>query len=375
MGVVVVTGASGFVGQNLVLALRERTGHSVIALTRDSDLASMQGQVVDHIIHLAGANRPAREEGFAADNVDYAERILSTFRPGRAGAGFHYASTIKVTRDDGYGRSKKAGEALVARLGPAAGWATAIWRLPNLFGKWCRPNYNSFVATFMEQAAQGQSFSINDPASPVELLYIDDLVDMYLAALAQPAAEGLRYVTDFPTTQTTVGEVAGLIDSFRQNRDRPELPLVGAGLSKQLHATFLSYLDQAPRVFDLKRFASETGSFCELFKAEHFGQVSALTIEPGASRGNHYHHTKVENFHLALGQVELVERDIRGGETLARTINAGESFWTRPGWVHTLTNTGEGSAVLVIWANEIFDHDRPDTFKASDAGRASKAND
>jgi len=375
MGVVVVTGASGFVGQNLVLSLRERTGHSVIALTRDSDLAAMQGMVVDTIIHLAGANRPPSDDGFAADNVDYAQQILSTFRPRQTGAGFHYASTIKVTRDDGYGRSKKAGEALVARLGPEAGWATAIWRLPNLFGKWCRPNYNSFVATFMAQAAQGQSFSINDPASAVELLYIDDLVDMYLAALNGPKAAGVQYVTDFPVTQTTVGDVAGLIDSFRQNRDRPELPVVGTGLSKQLHATFLSYLDQAQRVFNLNRFTSDTGSFCELFKAERFGQVSALTIEPGASRGNHYHHTKVENFHLASGQVELVERDTRGGETLVRTINAGDSFWTRPGWVHTLTNTGEGSAVLVIWANEIFDHDRPDTFKAVDAGGSSRTHD
>ncbi|WP_354002461.1 polysaccharide biosynthesis C-terminal domain-containing protein [Pseudogemmobacter faecipullorum] len=321
--------------------------------------------VVDHILHLAGANRPPGKEGFTADNVDYAERILATFRPRGTGASFHYASTTKVTRDDGYGSSKKAGEELVARCGPAAGWATAICRLPNLFGKWCRPHYNSFVATFVEEAAQGQPFSINDPASPVELLNIDDLIDMYLAALAKPEDTGVRYVTNFPTSQTTVGEVSSLIESFRQNHERPELPAVGTGLSKQLNATFLSYLEQTQRVFSLKRFSSETGSFCELFKATQFGQVSALIIEPGASRGNHYHHTKVKNFHLALGQVKLIECDIRGGETLVRTINAGESFWTQPGWVHTLTSTGESSAVLVIWANEIFDQVRPDTFRAS----------
>lgn len=363
MARVVVTGASGFVGQNLVLALQARTEHDVIAVTRDIALERLRDTPADHIIHLAGANRPPTEADFQADNVDYAGKILSCFCPASPGARFHYASTIHETRDDAYGRSKKAGEELVGKLAPQAGWSPVIWRLPNLFGKWCRPNYNSFVATFMDQAARGEPFSINDPASPVELLYIDDLVDMYLDALDPAAAPLGSYVDSFPTTRTTVGEVAALIDGFRRNRDTTHLPLVGAGLSKQLHATYLSYLDQDARVFALTRIASDTGSFCELYKSETFGQVSALTIEPGESRGNHYHHTKVENFHLALGRIELTERGIRGGEPLVRTIEAGQSFWTRPGWVHKLTNTGEGPAVLVIWANEIFDHERPDTYR------------
>lgn len=368
MARIVVTGASGFVGQNLVLALQDRTDHEVIALSRDTALETWQGTEVDHIVHLAGANRSPTEAGFTADNVDYAARILECFRPAGPGAGFHYASTIKVTRDDAYGRSKKAGEALVERLAPAAGWSTRIWRLPNLFGKWCRPDYNSFVATFMAQAACGATLSVNDPASPVELLYIDDLVEMYLAALTRPGPEGVGLVEGFPTSRTTVGEVAGLIESFAKGYDTTYLPMVATPLGKQLHATFLSYLDQAPRVFELKRFASETGSFCELFKDAAFGQVSVLAIEPGASRGRHYHHTKCENFHLAQGQVEFSERDIRGGETLVRTIAEGQSFWTRPGWVHTLRNTGSGPAVLVIWANEIFDHDRPDTYQPLASG-------
>jgi UDP-2-acetamido-2,6-beta-L-arabino-hexul-4-ose reductase len=363
MARVIVTGASGFVGQNLVLSLQSRTEHEVIALTRDSSLEGLLGIEADHILHLAGANRPLKEQGFTADNVDYAEQILKCFRPRGPAASFHFASTINVTRDDPYGRSKKAGENLVRRLAPNAGWSTTIWRLPNLFGKWCRPNYNSFVATFMAQAINGEAFSINDPASPVELLYIDDLVEMFLAALDRDPPQGVSFVETFATSRTTVGEIAGMIDSFRHDRDTPRMPHVGEGLRKQLHATFISYLDQDARVFDLKRFDSKTGSFCELYKAGDFGQVSVLTIEPGASRGTHYHHTKVENFHLALGRVELSEHDSRGGETLVRTIEAGGSFWTCPGWVHTITNTGGGSAVLVIWANEVFDHDRPDTFK------------
>lgn len=363
MGKVVVTGASGFVGQNLVLALRERTKHEILPLTRDSDLSQHQGTVVDHIIHLAGANRPREEAQFTTDNVDYAEKILNCFRPRSKQSTFHYASSIRVTRDDNYGKSKKEGEELVQRIAPSTGWATAIWRLPNLFGKWCRPNYNSFVATFLSQAAKGEKLSINDPSASVELLYVDELVSMYLDAIERPSQSRESLVTDFPLSQTTVGEVAELIESFRTSKDSTYLPLVSTKLGKQLHATFLSYLNQDERVFSLTGFSSETGSFCELFKSSSCGQISVLTIEPGAERGNHYHHTKVENFHLVIGTVELDERDIRGGQNLRRTINAGESFWTRPGWIHTLSNIGSGTAILMIWANEIYDQNRPDTFK------------
>ncbi|WP_411976613.1 NAD-dependent epimerase/dehydratase family protein [Sulfitobacter faviae] len=366
---VIVTGASGFVGQNLVPALKARTGHDVIAVTRDTALDTIGDTPVDHIIHLAGANLPATESGFLTDNVDYAQRILSYFRPASLGASFHYASSIQVNRDDAYGRSKKAGEDMVCRLAPEAGWTPVIWRLPNLFGKWCRPNYNSFVATFMNQAIKGEPFSIDNPQSQVELLYIDNLIDMFIEALATNAVSQGGYVKDFNTTRTTVGEVAELIEGFRRTLDTTRIPVVGDTLVKQLHATFLSYLDQDARLFGPSRFAAATGSFSELYKSESFGQVSSLTIEPGASRGAHYHHTKIENFHLAVGKVELSEYDIRGGETLVRTIEAGQSFWTRPGWVHTLTNTGEGPAALVVWANEIFDHDRPDTYRPNGTNR------
>lgn len=371
MARLVVTGATGFVGQNLVLVL-EGQGHEVIALNRVSTLEEHRGTAVDHIFHLAGANRPPDESGFHADNVNYAQQVLETFSPRGDGASFHYASTIQVTGDSPYGRSKKAGEDLVTGLAPDAGWATRIWRLPNLFGKWCRPYYNSFVSTFMVQAVQGEPFSINDPKSPVELLYVDDCIEMLCAEMNRTDVSDVAVIENFPSYHTTVGEVAAMIEHFRTSHNTPNLPDVGNGLARKLHATYLGYLDQEDRVFALPRFASETGSFCELFKAEGFGQVSALTIAPGETRGNHYHHTKCENFHLAQGKVRLVERDIRGGDTLEREIAAGESFWTRPGWVHALTNTGSDLAVLVIWANEVFDHDRPDTFRA-DAMLASKA--
>ncbi|UWQ95884.1 NAD-dependent epimerase/dehydratase family protein [Rhodobacteraceae bacterium M385] len=367
MARVLITGASGFVGQNLVLALENRTDHEVIPLTRESSLKDFHGTQVDHIIHLAGANRPATDDGFTMDNVDYVDDILACFRPRSPSSSFHYASSSRYMRDDPYGRSKKAGEERVVQLAPQAGWSTAIWRLPNLFGKWCKPNYNSFIATFIDQAIRNEEFSINDPAASVDLLYVDDLIDLYLGALATGTSPGVQFVETFATTRTTVGEVAEMIDSFRRDSQTTLIPDVGNDLRKQLHATYLSHLDQDARVFNLNRITSDTGSFCELFKADSYGQVSVLTIEPGASRGNHFHDTKCENFHLAQGRVELIERDVRGGETLTRVVQTGQSFWTRPGWIHTLINVGDGTAVLLIWANEVFDEERPDTFRLREA--------
>ena len=370
MARVVITGALGFVGQNLVRALKDRTNHELIELSRDSNLEDLHGTEVDHIIHLAGANRPPTAEGFQADNVGYAEQVLDCFVPGGPDAAFHYASTIRIDQDSPYGHSKKVGEDLVGRMAPAKGWKTSIWRLPNLFGKWCRPNYNSFVATFMTQAARGEKFSINDPASEVELLYVDDLVEMYLNVLSQVGAPGVTFVDRFSTEKTNVGRIAEMIDSFREQRDTANLPDIRCGFAKKLHATYLSYLEQPDRIFALTPLASETGSFCELFKFDTFGQVSVLTIEPGASRGNHFHNTKCENFHVVKGRVELTERDTRGGETLAVTIKTGGSFWTRPGWVHTLRNTGDSTVILVIWATEVYRPEVPDTYRLFNIDKA-----
>lgn len=364
MSLIVVTGATGFVGQNLVPVLIEQ-GHEVIALHRDSSLSSYSGLEVDHIFHLAGANRPPKESDFQADNVDYAQQVLQTFLPREFGASsFNYSSTVSVAQDSEYGRSKKAGEELVCALAPGNGWATRIWRLPNLFGKWCRPYYNSFVATFMAQAARSEAFSINDPSSPVELLYIDDCIDMFRTAMQKADSPIVSFVEDFPTYRTTVGDVATMIGRFSSSLATSFLPQVDTELEKKLHATYLSSLEQEARIFALPRFASDTGSFCELFKSDGVGQVSVLTIAPGQTRGNHYHHTKCENFHLVQGEVQLVERDIRGGAILSKIIRTGESFWTRPGWVHALTNTSDNVAVLVIWANEVFDHARTDTIRS-----------
>lgn len=360
---IVITGASGFVGQNLAIALRTKGTIDVIEVTRDTDLNAMAGTVVDHIVHLAGANRPKDDSGYVDDNVILTQQVLNTFKPAQPGGLFLFASTIRASDNSPYGQSKRSAEAIIREQAQGLGWQGLIWRLPNLFGKWCRPHYNSFVATFISQASQGTPLSVNDPSSSVDLLYIDDLLDMVVAALEQPKVLAAPVLVDkFPVHATTVGEVADFIETCARYHGTPWLAPFTQGLHKKLHATYLSVLGLEKRMFSTNSIASNTGSFREIYKKDGQGQVSVLTIEPGAVRGNHFHHTKCENFYLVTGEVTLSEHDIRGGAQTDTVITTGTSFWTQPGQVHTITNTGLSSAILIIWANEVFDPDAPDTY-------------
>jgi len=361
---IVVTGASGFVGRNLISALKYQTKHQVFAISRETDLTTYSGMKVDCVFHLAGANRPETEESFDADNVDYAQEILSVFKPNSVDSKFLYASSVHVGKQTPYARSKKTGEELVQGVTPSAGWCASILRLPNLFGKWCRPHYNSFVATFIAQTIEGEEITVFDRSALVNLLYIDDLVNMLLGMIETVSPEGISIVDDFPSYEVSVGQVADLLNDFSTRIYGSYMPDVEKSFEKKLHATYLSYLNQDDRVFNLQGFTSDTGSFCEVFKKSNFGQVSVLTIEPGATRGNHFHDTKCENFYLAQGTIKFSESDTHGGGCVSRSISNGMSFWTRPGWFHTIENEGEKAAVLIIWANEIFDQDLPDTYSA-----------
>jgi UDP-2-acetamido-2,6-beta-L-arabino-hexul-4-ose reductase len=360
---VFITGASGFVGSNLVAHLQGMPEYDVVAISRDTDPETLRGARADHVIHLAGANRPETESGFAADNVGYSETILDLLAPASDQATFIFASTIKVSDDSPYGVSKRGAEQVIEQTGPEKGWNTTILRLPNLFGKWCRPYYNSFVSTFIDQAITGKKISINDPAVEMDLLYIDDLLDTILTLLKNTGDDAnFRLIEQFPTYRKAVGYVADCVTNYARTHGTPWLSPVMDTFDKKLHATYLSYLPLDARRFDLTGITSDTGSFCEVFKTEGWGQVSVLTIEPGATRGNHYHHTKCENFHLVAGTVALFEHDVRNDNEQASIISQGNSFWTRPGWVHRIENTGSGTATFLIWANEVFDHKRPDTY-------------
>ena len=363
---VVVTGAHGFVGRNLCVYLRDLGGVEVIEVTRDTDLSAIKDVPVDCVVHLAGVSRPVENAHFFRDNSDATEAALATFKPARPGAKFLFASTIRVVDDTAYAQSKRAAEDCIQTGGVAAGWAVDILRLPNLFGKWSRPYHNSFVPTFIDQVLNDEPLTIHDPRSTVELLYIDDLIEVMLPLILEEGAKPeMRLVESFPAIQTTVGEVAAQLQEFRDKFDSPWMIDVSDPFKKRLNATFLSYIGLEGRQFRLTVIESDTGSFCEVYKREDFGQVSVLVIEPGALRGNHYHHTKCENFFLVKGSVNLSEIDLQRNESDGTVLTAGTSFWTRPGCLHTLENTGDCAAVFLIWANEVYERDRPDTWTTS----------
>lgn len=363
---VVVTGARGFVGRNLCIYLRDLGGVEVIEVMRDTDLSVFKDIPVDCVVHLAGVNRPVEDAHFFRDNSDATEAVLAAFKPAKSGAKFLYASTIRVVEDTSYAQSKRAAEECIQTRGAAAGWAVDILRLPNLFGKWSRPHYNSFVPTFIDQILNEKPLTIHNPNSTVELLYIDDLLEVMLPLILEEGAKPeIRLVESFPAIQTTVGEVAAQLQEFQEKFNSPWMIDVSNPLKKRLNATFLSYIGLEGRQFRLAAIDSGTGSFCEVYKREDFGQISVLVIEPGALRGNHYHHTKCENFYLVTGTVSLSEIDLQRNEPEGTLLTAGTSFWTRPGCLHTFENTGDCAAVFLIWANEVYERDRPDTWTTS----------
>ena len=236
-----------------------------------------------------------------------------------------------------------------------------VYRLPNVFGKWCRPNYNSAVATFCHNIARDLPITIHDPAAPLDLVYVDDVVSAFLAALAEPARATPEVQ---PVYRTTVGEVAGLLRQFRGSRDTLITERVGTGLTRALYATFVSYLPPEMFGYDVKQYVDPRGAFMEMLKTHDSGQFSVFTAHAGVTRGGHYHHTKTEKFLVVRGRARFRFRHMATGE-IHEILTSGDTphvVETIPGWTHDITNIGEDEMIVALWANEIFDRQRPDTY-------------
>lgn len=364
---IVVTGANGFVGKNLVVRLGEAGYADVAAVTRDTDPTALRAAVAsaDAIFHLAGANRPEREEEFLEVNRDFTGELASAVEAAGTRPLIVYASSTKAVDDTPYGRSKKAAEDVLLDHSALSGATVAVFRLPNLFGKWARPNYNSAVATFCHNVARGLEISVNDPAAPLQLLYIDDLIDQWLALLADPPAES-GFVAPGNVYETTVGAVADTIRGFAADRETAMIDSVGIGLTRALYATFVAALPLQDFSYPLVAHTDPRGSFSEMLKTRTSGQFSYFTAHPGVTRGGHYHHTKTEKFLVVHGEALFRFRHILTDET-HEVRTSGEVpvvVETIPGWSHDITNIGETVLVSLLWANEIFDRARPDTIAA-----------
>lgn len=378
---VLITGANGFVGKNLQLHLAEREDVQVLVFTRGDDIAQLPVllQDVDFVFHLAGVNRPKDPSEFVSGNLDLTQTLCRAVAVVAQSTGRKirvvYTSSTQADRDNAYGVSKKGAEEALFALQRDHGVPVYVFRLPNVFGKWCKPNYNSAVATFCHNIARGLPIQVNDSAAPVTLVYVDDVIAQFVELLdatremdcrasLEMTEGGQCYSTVEPQYTTTVGELAQLILSFKDSRETLTTDRVGSGLLRALYATYVSYLPVEVFAYPLPAHADLRGMFVEMLKTPDCGQFSYFTAVPGITRGGHYHHTKTEKFLVVKGQARFKFRHMQTGQTheLITDGNKPEVVETVPGWTHDITNIGTEDMFVLLWANEVFDRTRPDTF-------------
>lgn len=365
---ILVTGAQGFVGKNLMVRLAELDGIEAFGFTRADDPARLPElvQMADAVIHLAGENRPVDTAQFERVNAGLTRLLCDAVRGSPRTRALVFASSIQADRDNLYGRSKRAGEAAVVALSDEKPLAATILRLPNIFGKWCRPDYNSAVATFCHNIARGLPIRIDDPAAPLRLVYIDDVVSALITA-AQATVSGVSWRVVEPEYATTVGHVASQIAAFAQGRDKLSTEAVGIGLTRALYATYISYLPTSDFSYAVPQHRDARGVFVEMLKTPDAGQFSYFTAHPGVTRGGHYHHSKTEKFLVIRGSARFRFRQLLSGERVELVVDASDArvVETIPGWSHDVTNIGNDELIVMLWANEIFDRTRPDTVAAN----------
>lgn len=359
---IAVTGAAGFIGRNLTVRLAE-LGHTVSALTRETpvETAAAVLAAAEVVVHLAGAVRPSDPSEFDRTQT-YAGWVADCIERGGRRPLVICSSSVRAGDDTEYGRSKRAVEQVLFDLDEAGRARAAVYRLPNVFGKWARPNYNSVVATFCHNLARGLPIRVDAAAAPLSLLYVDDLIEQWARMIAEPPARGGLFYAD-KVYQTTVGQLAAAIGAFADGRGCGQVLQVGVGLERALYATFVSALPTEAFSYPLKANTDARGSFTEMLKTPASGQVSYFTAHPGVTRGGHYHHSKVEKFLIVHGEALFRFRHILSGD-LHEVRASGEQplvVETVPGWTHDVTNVGDGVMVSLIWANEVFDRERPDT--------------
>ena len=392
---ILITGAAGFVGKNLVCALenirdgKDRThpGLSIETLycydiDSPASLLEEACEKADFVFNLAGVNRPQNPEEFMQGNFGFASTLLDTLKKYRNKCPVMISSSIQATcigrYDSDYGRSKKAGEELVFAYGEEVGAKVLVYRFPNLFGKWCRPNYNSAVATFCSNMANGLPITVNDPAVRLELLYIDDLVDEMLAALEGKEhhcsfdgidtvlSEDGKYCAAPVTHKVTLGEIVSLLESFVAQPETLLMPEIPKGsFAKKLYSTYLSYLPKEKAAFPLKMNVDARGSFTELLRTEKCGQFSVNISKPGITKGQHWHNTKWEFFIVVAGHGLIEQRRVGSDEVLRFEVSGEriEAIHMLPGYTHNIINLSDTEdLVTVMWANECFDPAKPDTF-------------
>lgn len=360
---VLVTGADGFVGKNLRVFLQEK-GIEAILFTRNQATSVLKSAVteVDFVFHLAGVNRPKDVTEFAKGNHELTECLCAAIRSAGRAVPVLFTSSIQAEYDNPYGVSKREAEIALESLSADVGSPVYLFRLPNVFGKWSRPNYNSAVATFCHNIARDLPIQINDPSAKIRLVYIDDVIEAFLSLLENKPA-GISYPTLAFEYCISVGDLADQLRLFKHSRESMITERVGAGLARALYSTYLSFLEPATFAYSVPEHADSRGRFVEMLKTPDSGQFSFFTAHPGITRGGHYHHTKSEKFLVIQGRARFGFCHVVTGEKHEILVD-GELpriVETVPGWAHDITNIGDNEMIVMLWANEIFDRQRPDT--------------
>ena len=372
MPTILITGANGFVGKNLQLHLSERKDVQVRCFTRANTVDELPALLngADFVFHLAGVNRPQDPAAFVVGNAGLTQALCTALAQVATTTGRKvpvvFASSIQAAQDNAYGQSKRAAEDALFALQHEYGVPVHVFRLPNVFGKWARPNYNSAVATFCHNTARGLPITVNDPAASLTLVYVDDVVQRFIHLLdgADAALDAAGFATVAPQYSTTVGALAAQIQAFKESRNNLVTERVGTGLVRALYSTYVSYLPVEEFAYTVPQHGDARGVFVEMLKTPDCGQFSYFTAHPGITRGGHYHHSKTEKFLVIKRCARFKFRHMHTGEThtLDTSGEQAQVVETVPGWTHDITNIGSDELVVMLWANEIFDRERPDTF-------------
>jgi UDP-2-acetamido-2,6-beta-L-arabino-hexul-4-ose reductase len=364
---VLITGANSFVGKNLKLFLKERSDVEIFSFSKDDSISLLFDYVnkVDFVFHLAGVNRSSDPKEFISGNEILTQKLSDAVKKTTRKIPIIYTSSIKAKLDTPYGISKRNSENILLNLNEDFKIPVYIFRLPNIFGKWSKPNYNSVVSTFCYNITRDIPIHINDSKDLLNLVYIDDVIKQFIKIMDEKKnipTKDFKFVN--PLYQTTVGDLAKQLYAFKEMRNSNILERVGTGLVRALYSTYISYLPQQKFSYPVKAHNDLRGRFVEILKTQDSGQFSYFTVLPNISRGEHYHHSKTEKFLVIKGNARFKFYHLYTAETYELIVNGDkpEIVESIPGWAHNIKNIGNDEMVVMIWANENFDPSNPDTF-------------
>jgi len=363
---ILITGAKGFVGKNLISELHNQGFNDLLEFDIDTNpnLLDEFARTCEFVFHLAGVNRPKEQSEYMEGNFGFTSQLLELLEKHNNKAPVLITSSTQAALDNPYGESKKAGEELIFEYGKTNNIPVYVYRLPNVFGKWCKPNYNSAVATFCNNIANELPIQINDPKVGMKLVYIDDVVASFIDKLKNGTTNNQPYESVSPVHEIELGAIVELLNGFKQSRENLQIPDMSDAFTKKLYSTYLSYLPEDKFSYFLKTNIDNRGSFTEFLKTKERGQVSINISKPGITKGNHWHHTKNEKFLVVSGKGVIRFRKIGSTEIIEYQVSGDklEVVDIPVGYTHNIENLGESDMVTVMWVNEIYDNEKPDTF-------------